>query len=80
MHRVALVQLAILATSVHAFFPYIPTYACSQYHGCGDQDKRAVPEEDPVVRDTDPGELLTFKLAQRFSPVSISPLELIGPY
>lgn len=62
MHRIALGQLAFLATSVHAFFPYIPNYACTQFHGCGDQSKR----------DAEPAELLTFKLSQRISPVCIA--------
>lgn len=71
MHRIAIAQLAFLATFVRAFFPYIPTYACDQFHGCADQDKRALPAEANVVRDAEPTELLTLKLAQRVSPVRV---------
>lgn len=79
MHRIALAQLAFLATSVHGFFPYIPTYACNQFHGCEDQAKRALPAEEPVVRDTDPGELLSLKLVQRISPVCLFNFDAAEP-
>lgn len=71
MHRIALAQLAFLATSVRAFFPYIPTYACDHFHGCGEEDKRALSAGADVARDAEaePAELLTLKLAQRVSPV-----------
>lgn len=76
MHRIALAQLAVLATSVHAFFPWVPEYACNQFHGCEDQDKRALPVEAPVTRDAAPEELWTLKLAQRTSPVCVLTLSV----
>lgn len=77
MRRAAIIQLTLWAASVRAFFPFIPTYACDEYHDCDGQSKRALPAnepDNPLVKDSDPGELLTFKLSQRRSPVSLSHL------
>lgn len=72
MHRTTLITLSIWATFAQAFYPFIPLYACDEYHGCQDEDKRSLPAGDlqrAAARDANEGELLTFKLTQRASPV-----------
>lgn len=72
MHRAAFINLAIWTTFAQAFYPYIPIYACDEYHGCQDEDKRSLPAGEPqqaAPRDADVGDLLTLKLTQRSSPV-----------
>ncbi|KAJ4423433.1 hypothetical protein N0V82_001906 [Gnomoniopsis sp. IMI 355080] len=71
MHRAAFITLSIWATFAQAFYPYIPIYACDEYHGCQDEDKRSMPAGElhqAASRDADVGDLLTFKLTQRSSP------------
>lgn len=75
MHRTTLIQLAFLATSAHAFFPYIPTYACNQFHGCDGDEKRALPVEGSAAKEVERAELLTLKLAKKITPVCTLPLK-----
>lgn len=72
MHRTTLITLSIWATFAQAFYPFIPLYACDEYHGCQDEDKRSLQvgeSQRAAGQDADKGELLTFKLTQRASPV-----------
>lgn len=76
MHHTTLAQLSLWATCVQAFYPYIPAYACTGYHDCGDREKWTVSagnRRGAASRTAQAGEVPTFKLSQwPASPVSIS--------
>lgn len=79
MYRAALIQLALWTAFAQAFFPYFPKYACSEYHGCGEQDERDLPAEElraSPAKDSDP---VTLNLVQRISPVSTTACQPLGP-
>lgn len=67
-----LIQLALWTTAVKAFYPYFPSYICSEDNICETQ-KRTLPVSKlgaSLVKDDEPAEPVTFKLSQRFHSVS----------